>query len=333
MMRRIGAEQVFPIGLGCVSMTSFYGTPDTAEAVAALHRAAELGVQVLDTADSYGYRDTSDSDGSGRNEMLVGNAIRGKRDKFFLCTKFGNLHYPDGRTAVNGRPEYVPVACDASLRRLGTDVIDLYFLHRVDPDVPIEETVGAMARLVERGKVRYVGLSEAGASTLRRGCAVHRIDALQTEYSLWTRDIEKEVLPVCDKLGVTLLAYGPLGRGFLTGSVVDERSLAPDDIRRKMPRFQGENLRRNLTLLDALTELSQGEGCTPAQLAIAWLLRRAPNVIPIPGASKVRHLEENTAAANVALSDSTIRALDAAFQPGSVHGVRSLPSAMRGLGL
>ncbi len=322
--RSIGPQPVFSVGLGCMSMTPIYGAPDPAEAIATIHRAAEIGVNLLDTADAYGH---------GQNEELVGRALKGKRDRFVLATKFGNLRLPDGKPAVNGRPDYVPQACYASLKRLGVDVIDLYFLHRVDPSVPIEDTVGAMARLVEQGKVRLLGLSEAAPATLRRAHAVHPVSALQTEYSLWTRDVEGETLDTCRELGTSFVAYSPLGRGFLTGGVADEASLAASDVRRNMPRFQGENFTRNKALLTTLERLAANEGCTPAQLALAWLLSRGSNIIPIPGTSRPARLEENAAAARITLSPSTLSTIEDVFPRQVAAGTRYPEPMMERLGL
>ena len=322
--RRIGGRSVFPLGLGCMSMTPIYGAPDPADAIATIHRAAELGVNLIDTADAYGH---------GANEELVGRALKHSRNRFVLATKFGNLRRPDGKPAVNGRPDYVPLACDASLKRLGTDVIDLYYLHRVDPAVPIEDTVGAMADLVRRGKVRAIGLSEAAPATVRRAHAVHPIAALQTEYSLWTRDVEGETLDTCRALGITFVAYSPLGRGFLTGRVRDENTLAANDVRRTMPRFQGENFTRNQELLDKLDTVARQAGCTPGQLALAWLLARGPDIVPIPGTSSPARLEENAAAAGIALSPATLAQIDAIFARDVAMGTRYPEAMMVRLGL
>jgi aryl-alcohol dehydrogenase-like predicted oxidoreductase len=262
-MRQLGPLRVSALGLGCMGMTPIYGRPDEGECIATVERAIELGVTMIDTADMYG---------GGKNEDLVGRAIRGRRDRVVLATKFGNIRTPDGQPDVNGHPDYVPQACDASLQRLGVEAIDLYYLHRVDPKVPIEDTVGAMARLVEAGKVRHIGLSEAAAPTLRRAHAVHPIAALQTEYSLWSRDVEAEMLPICRDLGVGFVAYSPLGRGFLSGTITGTDALADDDRRRDHPRFAQENIERNLGLIDALRAIASTRSCTPAQVALAWLL-------------------------------------------------------------
>lgn len=324
MPRYIGTLQVFPVGLGCLSMTPMYGSPDPAAAIATIYRAAEIGVNLLDTSDAYA---------RGANEELVGRAIAGRRGQFLLTTKFGNLRLSDGQPSVNGRPDYVPQACEASLRRLGTDVIDLYLLHRVDPAVPIEDTVGAMSRLVEQGKVRLIGLSEAAPATLRRAHAVHPISALQSEYSLWTRDVEAELLATCREIGATFVAFSPLGRGFLTGGITDEAALGSADARRTMPRFQGENLRRNLEMLVVLERLAADERCTPAQLAIAWLLSRGPGVIPIPGTGKPGRLEENAAAAQMSLSKATLETIESVFVPTVASGTRYPAAMMARVGL
>ncbi len=322
--RKLGSLEVSAIGLGCMSMTPIYGTPDPESAIATLLRAPELGIDLIDTSDAYG---------GGRNEELVARALHGRREHYVVATKFGNLRRPDGTPAVNGRPEYAAQACAASLRRLGIDTIDLYYLHRVDPQVPIEETVGGMARLVAEGKVRHIGLSEAGVRTLRRAHSVHPITALQTEYSLWTRDVESEILPTCRELGIGFVAYGPLGRGFLTGGVTQTEILAENDIRRTMPRFQGANLTRNLTLLAALRRLAGSEGCTPGQLAIAWLQGRGEQVVPIAGTSRVARLEENAAADTLRPGAATRAALDEVFAAGAAAGERTAPALLSRLGL
>jgi len=322
--RKLGKLEVSALGLGCMSMTPFYGTPDPEAAVATIARAGELGVDLLDSSDAYG---------QGRNEELIGRAIKGRRERFVVATKFGNLRLPDGTAGVNGRPDYVPKACEASLERLGIEVIDLYYLHRVDTEVPIEDTVGAMARLVEAGKVRHIGLSEAGPATIRRAHATFPITALQTEYSLWTRDVESEILPLCRELGIGFVAYSPLGRGFLAGSVRAEAALAADDIRRKMPRFQGENLRHNLALLAALEEFAAKERMTSAQLALAWLFGRGQDIVPIAGTSHRARLEENAAALAFRPSAAALAALEMVFAPGAAQGVRTIPSLLSRLGL
>jgi aryl-alcohol dehydrogenase-like predicted oxidoreductase len=315
--RRLGKLEVSAIGLGCMSMTPIYGEPSEPEAIATIHRALELGVDLIDTADAYG---------DGSNEELVGRALQGRRGQAVLATKFGNIRYPDGKRDVNGKPDYVPKACEASLKRLGVEVIDLYYLHRVDPNVPIEETIGAMARLVEAGKVRHLGVSEAAPATLRRAHATHPIAALQTEYSLWTRDPERELMATCAELGIGFVAYSPLGRGFLTATIT-EAALGAKDRRRDMPRFQGENLAQNLTLLDQLRPLAAAEHCTPAQLALAWLLSRRGFIVPLPGTKQRKWLEENAAAASLKPSAATLAALDKAFPPDAALGTR-YPAAM-----
>jgi aryl-alcohol dehydrogenase-like predicted oxidoreductase len=322
--RRLGDLEVSAIGLGCMSMTPIYGEPSEPEAIATVHRAIDLGIDLVDTSDAYGF---------GANEELLGRALKGRRDRVVLATKFGNIRNPDGSTAVNGRPDYVPQACAASLKRLGVDVIDLYYIHRVDASVPIEETVGAMARLVEQGKVRHLGISEAGVATLRRAHATHPIAALQTEYSLWTRDAEAGLLPACRELGIGYVAYAPLGRGFLTGTVAATEDLGPKDRRRDMPRFQGDNLARNLELLEALKSRAAREGCTPAQLALAWLLARGEDVVPLPGTKQRRWLEENARAVELSIAPDTVAALDRAFAPGAAAGTRYPEPQMKRLGI
>jgi aryl-alcohol dehydrogenase-like predicted oxidoreductase len=302
--RRLGRSgiEVSALGLGCMGMSEFYGASDDGESIETMNRALDIGMTFWDTADMYG---------SGTNERLLARVLKDRRSEVMLATKFGNVRGPGGSfQGIDGRPEYVRAACDASLARLGVEQIDLYYQHRVDRKVPIEETVGAMAELVEAGKVRLLGLSEASASTLRRACAVHPIAALQSEYSLWTRELESEVLPACRELGVTLVAYSPHGRGFLTGTFRTPEDLGSDDARRYHPRFQGENFRRNLELADRIREVADSKGCTPAQLALAWLLDRGADVVPIPGTRKVARLEENAAAVGIALSEDERKALD-----------------------
>jgi aryl-alcohol dehydrogenase-like predicted oxidoreductase len=308
-----------------MSMTPIYGNPDPDSALATLLRAPELGIDLIDTSDAYG---------KGKNEELVARALaKGERKRYVLATKFGNLRNPDGSPGVNGRPEYVAQACEASLKRLGTDTIDLYYQHRVDPSVPIEETVGAMARLVKAGKVRFLGLSEAAPKTIRRAHATHPIAALQTEYSLWTREVESEILPTCRELGIGFVAYGPLGRGFLTGTIASEGALPEGDIRREMPRFRGANFAHNAALVARLQELAKDEHCTPAQLSIAWVLSRGKDIVPIAGTSKKGRLEENAAATGLRVSAATLQRLERLFAPGVARGERTVRNLLPRLGL
>ncbi|MEP6861726.1 MAG: aldo/keto reductase [Deltaproteobacteria bacterium] len=318
--RKLGALDVGAIGLGCMGMSEFYGKGDDLESTAVIHRALELGVTLLDTSDMYGPH---------TNEILVGKAIRDRRDKVVLATKFGIQRGGDPRDrSINGKPEYVHAACDASLKRLGVDHIDLYYQHRVDTSTPIEDTVGAMADLVKAGKVRYLGMSEAGPETLRRACKVHPISALQTEYSLWTRDPEDGILAACRELGIGFVAYSPLGRGFLTGQLKKLEDLAPDDFRRHSPRFQGENFAKNLELVARVTELAVQKNCTAGQLALAWVMAQGDDIVPIPGTKRVSYLEENLGAERVELSKQDLAAIDELAPKGSAAGLRYPETAM-----
>jgi aryl-alcohol dehydrogenase-like predicted oxidoreductase len=314
--RKLGTQglEVSAEGLGCMGMSEFYGRADEGEAIATIHRAIELGVDFLDTADMYG---------PFTNELLVGRAIADRRDKVVLATKFGNERREDGSwVGINGKPEYVRSACEASLRRLGVEHIDLYYQHRVDKTVPIEETVGAMAALVEEGKVRHLGLSEASPETIRRASEVHPISALQTEYSLWTRDPEAEVLPTVRELGIGFVAYSPLGRGFLSGRFRSPDDLPADDFRHNHPRFQGENFRRNLELVERVREIAEEKGVTPGQLALAWVLAQGNDVVPIPGTKRREYLEENVAATEIELTADDLARLDEAAPRGVTSGDR-----------
>ncbi len=320
---RLGSLEVSALGLGCMGMSQAYGDADLAESERTLHRALDLGITFLDTANVYGV---------GHNESLIGRVLRARRKDFVLATKFGITVGEKGARGVNGRPDQVAARCNESLERLQTDVIDLYYLHRVDPEVSIEDTVGAMAELVKAGKVKHLGLSEVSAMTLRRAHKIHPITAVQSEYSLWTRDVEAKVLPVCRELGIGFVPFSPLGRAILTGAITGEQSLTgPRDMRTTMPRFQGENLAQNLSLVNQLAEFSAAKKCTRGQLALAWLLARGGDIAPIPGTKRVKYLEENVAAANVSLTAAEIRTLDSMFDPKNIAGARYNDAGMRTL--
>lgn len=321
--RNLGGLRVSAIGLGCMGMSDFYAGRDEAEALATLDHALARGVTLFDSADMYGF---------GDNETLLGPFVRRNRDAVVIATKFGNEFSADRkRLGINGRPEYVRAACDASLQRLGIDTIDLYYQHRVDPNVPIEETVGAMAELVKAGKVRHLGLSEAAPTTIHRAHAVHPIAALQTEYSLWSREPEEELLATVRELGIGFVPYAPLGRGFLTGAIGKAEDIAADDWRRNAPRFQGENLDRNLELVEAVRDLAASKGCSPAQLALAWVLAQGEDIVPIPGTKRRRYLDENIGALDVTLTADDLAALDRIMPPGAAAGTRYPAAALKAL--
>ena len=326
--RKLGKNgpQVSAVGLGCMGMSISYGEPNDAESIATIHRAIDLGVDLIVTSDAYG---------NGVNEELVAKALKGKRDKVLVATKFGNLALAGGAPAglSGGHPDYVPQACEKSLKRLGVDVIDIYGLHRVDKTVPIEDTVGAMKRLVEQGKVRYLQLSEAGAQTIRRANKVHPIVAVETEYSLWSRDVESEILPACRELGIGFMPYAPLGRGFLTATIKTLDALLPKDRRREHPRFSADNIGKNAGILAPIEKIAAAKKSTPAQVAIAWLLAQGGDIVPIPGTKRRQYLEQNLAAANLALSSAEVEQLKAAFPPGVTAGTRYPEKQLSALGI
>jgi aryl-alcohol dehydrogenase-like predicted oxidoreductase len=323
--RKLGANgpTVSAIGLGAGSATTHFGERDDEVQIETMQRALDLGVNFFDTADRYM---------KGRHEHLLGKALRGRRDRAILASKFGNLDLPDGRKGYNGRPDYVPQACEASLKNLGVDHIDLYYLHRIDPEVPVEDTVGAMAKLVRQGKVRWLGLSEAGPASLERARKVHPIVALQTEYSLWAREVEDSILPACRRLGIGFVPYSPLGRGLLTGTVRSLADIAPHDLRRRQPRFQPGNLERNLELLKPLEEIAAARGATKAQIALAWLLAQGEDIVPIPGTKQQKWLEQNVAAVDLSLTSEEKQLLAETFRPGARAGERYTPGYFTTLG-
>jgi aryl-alcohol dehydrogenase-like predicted oxidoreductase len=322
--RKLGGLEVSALGLGCATMTPFYGAPDHDESIRTIRRARELGVDFLDSSDAYG---------NGRNEELIAEAVAGHRGDYVIASKFGNVQLQGGPRFADGRPEFVKECCDRSLKRLRTDVIDLYYIHRVDADVPIEDTIGAMAELKAAGKIKHLGICEAGAATIRRAHAVHPIAVVQIEYSLWSRDVEAEILPLCRELCIGFVAYSPLGRGFLTGAVTTLDTLREGDARRRMPRFQSDNLQPNLQLVEELKAYAASVNCTAAQLCLAWLLSRAEFVVPIAGTSHVRYLEQNAAAVGIKLNADTEDALDHVFSPGAARGLRYPEAHLSRLGI